>query len=692
MADKRDILVRLLGEETVSRMAGRAEKGLDRFGDSLEATERDAEGLDRQITEVEADLKTLAVAFARTGDAADRIDISKAMRKQQAELNKLTKSRKMLPDFTSMGEDMAGQVSVGFAAKLGPLIARAPMAGMNPAALAIGAPLAAGAVTLVGTAVAGAIVGGVGLAGVVGGLKLAAKDARVKAAGKTLGDDIGAMMGRASRSFVPETLDAIEEVRAGALKMEPDFRRVFAAASKFVAPLTDGLMDAAENAMPGIIDAMESAGPVIDAMADGMRDIGTAVGESLSDLSEYADEGARALNLLFGAVEVGINATSDLLEGTAELYRWSERIGAVWTGNVPQLVAMTAAQRDAEIASGGLAGGLSGVMDTAVKAVGGTAALNERQKILTSSMREGIAAAGGLSAAFDRINGVALTAREAESNYQAAVDAVTASIKEHGKTLDQDTAAGRANDQQIRNLIATAAERAQAVYDNTLATKGQAAAETAAKATFEQSRQQLIKNLTQILGNKEAAKKLADQIMKIPTSWGTKVTADTAGATNRINTFIKKVRQLDGSVANVTVRVTTKGDHHIPGVGTSIKGAAHGGPVEGPGPKGVDSVLRMLAPGEHVVPADEVDAAGGHAGMERIRAALRGETSGWTAPAMARPGGRSSAQAAMYAAPVFQINATGASGLERVFVGWLVKAIRDAGGNPNVLGVGGGWS
>ena len=98
MPDKRDILIRLLGEETVSRMAGKAGDGLDKLGDSLDATEKDARDLDRQIAEVEGSLKTLAVAFARTDDAVDRLDITKSMRRQQSELRKLTSAKNLLGD------------------------------------------------------------------------------------------------------------------------------------------------------------------------------------------------------------------------------------------------------------------------------------------------------------------------------------------------------------------------------------------------------------------------------------------------------------------------------------------------------------------------------------------------------------------------------------------------------------------
>jgi hypothetical protein len=49
---------------------------------------------------------------------------------------------------------------------------------------------------------------------------------------------------------------------------------------------------------------------------------------------------------------------------------------------------------------------------------------------------------------------------------------------------------------------------------------------------------------------------------------------------------------------------------------------AQGGPVLGPGPRGRDSELRWLAPGEHVWTDREVLAAGGHRAMERWRRAV----------------------------------------------------------------------
>lgn len=64
------------------------------------------------------------------------------------------------------------------------------------------------------------------------------------------------------------------------------------------------------------------------------------------------------------------------------------------------------------------------------------------------------------------------------------------------------------------------------------------------------------------------------------------------------------LRQLNGKTVTFYVRGVQTGT-------TVYHGYSSGGAVFGPGPKGHDSRLAMLAPGEHVLTAREVDAAGG---------------------------------------------------------------------------------
>lgn len=656
MADKRDILIRLLGEETVSRMAGKAGDGLDKFGDSLDAAEKDAKDLDQQIAEVEGSLKTLAVLFARTGDAAERMDISKAMRKQQTELRKLTKAKDLLPDFSKVGEEAATGFAASFVARVGPMIAsRVPAAAMNPAVAAIGAPLAIGVASLLATATAGAIVGAAGIGGVAGGLMLAAKDAKVKAAGTALGADLSAMLGRASAAFVPETLDAIDTIRDRALKLEPAFTRAFNSASELLDPLLDGLLDGAENAMPGLTKAIEAAGPVIDALADGARDLGSAVGDSLGDMAEYADEGARALHVLFKVMEWGVQATTATVVAFAELYGAAEKVGALITGDLPTFYSLITAQDGAGESSVNLSGGLDGVGHAAGIAAGKAVELVDALQVL---------------------NGLQLNVNEAERGFQKAIDDAREAF--NGKTRDfkGGSEKGREYGAALDNIAKKARDSAQAIFD-------QSGDVEKASAKINEGRIALYKQARQYGRTEAEAWAYVDSVLAIPKEWTTKVKADTGAATAAVTSLQKKITNLKGKTVYVTVRVTSKGDHYIPGVGTQLKGASRGGMITGAGPKGVDSEPRLMAPGEGVLTADEVDAVGGPAGFERLRAAIRG--GGRAAPAApAMAGGGSVATGA--APQLVRIGSDG-SRMGDLLMEILRKSIGDRGGNVQfVLG------
>lgn len=75
------------------------------------------------------------------------------------------------------------------------------------------------------------------------------------------------------------------------------------------------------------------------------------------------------------------------------------------------------------------------------------------------------------------------------------------------------------------------------------------------------------------------------------------------------------LRQLNGKTVTFYVRGVQTGT-------TLYHGYSAGGAVWGPGPKGRDSRLAMLAPGEHVLTAREVDAAGGQEAVYALRRSL----------------------------------------------------------------------
>ncbi|MEV4271926.1 hypothetical protein [Micromonospora aurantiaca (nom. illeg.)] len=624
--DKRDILIRLLGEETVARMADRAGDGLDRFGKSLDATERDAQDLDRQIADVDDSLKQLAVAFARTSNAADRMDISKAMRRQQAELRKLTKARDLLPDMDAEGAEAASGFAASFVARVGPLIARAPV---SPAGAAIGGALAAGLVPTMSAAVAGAVVGGVGIGGVAGGLALAAKDSRVQAAGKQLADIVGADLEESGGRFVGPAIDGLEVLRDAWNDVSGEIDATLAASSRYVVPLARGVADFVREITPGIRQAAEAAGPIIREIGQGLPRLGRAISDVLEDFSENADEGASAMRWLFMVIEGGIRVVGGMVNTFAGWYRALLAVDEVAVDVADHLWGWIPGMGDAIDAGrkriDELKGALDGSGESGEKAgdniFGGLKKVEEGAAGAASEVRS-------LKDILDDFANKTLDARAANREFEAAIDDATASIRENGRTLDAGTDKGRRNQEALDAIV-------KATYRKRDATLAATSDQAKANAVVERGRAAFLRAADAAGMEAGAAKRLADRLFAIPN-----VNRTVSVQTKSAEAAIRRVQAGLGKVNSKDIRIgvyyTTKGDLKLPG-GTQLKGLSGGGPVTGPGAKGVDSQVRLLAPGEHVLTAAEVDAAGGHAGVERIRSVLRGQ--GGQAPAMAMSGG-----------------------------------------------------
>ncbi|WP_330438823.1 hypothetical protein OHB44_28030 [Micromonospora sp. NBC_00821] len=609
--DKREILVSLLGEETVSKMADRAGGGLDRFGKSLDATEKDAQDLDRQIADVEGSLKMLAVAFARTSDEADRIDISKGIRRQQAELRKLVKSKDLLPDFAEAGGNAAEGFGASFVARIGPLLAKAPV---GPAGAVIGSVVAATLAPTLSAAVAGAVVGGVGIGGVIGGVSLAAKDSRVQAAGKHLGETIMGDLEDSAGRFVGPTIRGIGIIGDAWSDVADDVDDVFQSAARYVEPLAQGVAGLVREIGPGVAEAAAAAGPIIREISEGLPRLGRALSDMFSDFSENADEGASAIRYLFIVAESGIRTTSALVTGFASLYRTlldvGEAGGAVadtlW-GWIPVLgdqveggrakIAELKGALDASGDSGAEAG--DGIFGGLMKAAAGASTA-------TTEIRS-------LQEAVDEFAGKTLDARAASRDFEEAIDAASEAVKRNGKTLADGTEKGRANQAALDAIAAAAIRKSQA----TLAATG---SQEQANAVTERGRAAFLRAADAMGMEAGKARELANKLFGIPN-----VKRDISIKDKAARDAIARVIAAAGKIKDIHrgIYYTVKGDLKVPG-GTQLKGASTGGPVIGSGPKGVDSEPYLLAPGEHILSAEEVDAAGGHAGVERIRAALRG--------------------------------------------------------------------
>ncbi|MFI1394086.1 hypothetical protein [Streptomyces sp. NPDC020681] len=115
----------------------------------------------------------------------------------------------------------------------------------------------------------------------------------------------------------------------------------------------------------------------------------------------------------------------------------------------------------------------------------------------------------GLRQSIHALNEAYLIARGGVRGMEAAIDAATAAFKENGKTLDNNTEKGRANNQALDDLAGATMKAVEAVRDS-------GGSWETASAIYARGRGELIKSATQMGLTKAAAARLADQILKTP--------------------------------------------------------------------------------------------------------------------------------------------------------------------------------
>ncbi len=325
-----------------------------------------------------------------------------------------------------------------------------------------------------------------------------------------------------------------------------------------VGELTRDLVDAA-NASGALDKAFSTTGQTINgstSLIDGF-DEALKVATDPSRFQQF--EGAAAGMLgMFDDTKVGV--------ATAQFERLDQTLSSMFSsGHTDEAAALFDTVRTRAEAAGVPVETLNRLFPEYTDAVAGASA---EQKLAGSSgdafssTIEGIGedaktAKESLSDLADEIRGfgsAALGAQTAESDFQAAVDAATASAKEHGRTLNLNTTAGRANDDQLRSLATAALGTSAATLELTGSTEAAAAKMVVGRAEF-------IKVATAMTGSKTEAVKLADAYGLIPADVRTNVTAPgVTAATGQVRGFIKTVNGVPASkIARIAAQTSGVG-------------------------------------------------------------------------------------------------------------------------------------
>lgn len=594
MADRKlvlDILARDRGAKRTLDGVADAADGAGREFDEMSAA---AKSLDSDLEKTEQAMRSLATQMAGMDRGSAKFaELRKEFNLLQREAGGLKRLRKTFGD---VGDESAQELALSFSQRIGPLLARAPVSPPLVGAIV-------GASPVIGAAVAGAVVAGL-TAGTVGaGMATAFKHSSVQKAGRDLARDFESTLTNATAEFVPATISGIGLLRKEIRGMGPELRDVFKPAAGYVGPLIQGVTRLVSGVLPGVADVLGRAGPVVDGLVDGMAFLGDQAGEALSAISEGSDGAGMAIRDLLMVTAMGVRALGETVGFLSKMYGYmriataSDKAAAL-----QQLVDGQMAAAQMQSAFAGLTGGVREYSSATASAAYNTRSLTEAQQEAADVAR----------GAFDAETNLANAKREAT---QAA------------KGLNDGIRTSSAEGLKAREVLSTyAAEITESI------------------GKYEAQNGVTAKSIALQRENYGAFMRLAAG-MRVP-----KEQAEALASEFRL--LGGELARLNGRTVRINVdthfRTFGKPGTAVGGIGSmGFKGLSKGGPIEGPGPRGVDSVPIMGAPGEGVLNLKGMAAIGGKRGLAALN---NGTAMAATAvPAAARPT-RTAAAAA--AAPV----------------------------------------
>lgn len=574
------------GEAATSAVA--ASEAIDGLGDTAATAARKIDRLDDEIANAKRELYGMAEAFAAASTAAERLDISKAIRRTKSGIRELAQSRDLLKDLIpSIEKSVEKEASGGRLSALGSKIG-------EKLGSSVGLTAGLEAAPLLLSALGGAISGGAGAVAIGAGLGLAiATDPAIQAAGKQLGktlfDNAGARARTALHDPVMGILDDLGHYGATIVDQWGD---AFDALAGDARPFVDTILDAVTD-LSGVITGIASkSGPALRALGDGVDEVADSIGGALQRITGDADRNAAALSTLFHVVS-----------GTIDLFGLLAQ-GAIALAEPLIKVADSAEQTGTAIGHILIATGLVEKPLHTMRALHIEAADSMDQA--TGAAYDEVAALKSLALGQKALSDPTFALIQAQDDLAKAQREVNKAQKEHGKSSPEYRAALRDAAEAALSLQVAASEVAKTStgrLDPALKATLQAAGVTAG-------------TIRALEGEFVGAKKAGDAFAR---TYQAKV--NVLGLPQAIATA-QRIRDVLAAIKNKTVNVQINGVTSSRLRANYQKGMAFGGPVTGGGPKGVDSEWRLLAPGEHVLTAPEVDAMGGQSAVSRLRSSV----------------------------------------------------------------------
>lgn len=519
-------LVRQLREaENRLRAAEREEQ---RMLDTLARTTHEANQLDRAFNDAGDRVQHITRQLAEARREADRLRLAMD-RANRAASNPLRGAQRGLLGFRRQIDQVLSQSPMtSLSNAIGSAWASLPVE-LKGTLVASGLAMAAIVAEAAGAAINGLVLAAVGAGLLAGIVAIAAKTNNVvqsafKNTFQPIGDEVVRFAQMAEGPLV-HTAQIFSEAWKAA---SDDVRGAFAdiLGSGALEALAKGIGGFITEAMPGFREAIRAAGPILKELANDLPLLGSAVSDFFSSLASGAGgaiKGVRALIYLIGGSLIVIGNVIEVL--SQKFDSATKFLEVIFTGlsKIPVLgkafEPVANFFRDFNTFGDGAARSLDDVgasADSSALAMG-------RQADATSRASR---AAADLSKKMSDLVSTELGAKEASIQFEAALDAITASAKENGKSLDITGEKGRANAETI--LAGVRAAEAKREADIALAGGENASAEAvaAANAKYAAQVEQIRAAATAAGFNKAQVDLLIGSLNRVPANVKTTVTTE----------------------------------------------------------------------------------------------------------------------------------------------------------------------
>lgn len=342
------------------------------------------------------------------------------------------------------------RASGGFIRTLFNLFRRLPPQ-LQVAVATAGAAIGTTFATAIGASANAALLGAIGGGVLVGGIAAAVKDStEVQEAFSGLFEEVKNDVLDFSQVFVGPLVDAAQTFRtAWNNALSTSVYVAFRDLASVVEPLSEGLTDMVQNAMPGFNKAVQASRPILEKLAQLLPDIGDALDDFFDSIADGKDGAVKGLVFMAALLVTGLNALGETVEFLSKAFDYltekSEKLNKALS-NIPVVGPVFAYVAEA----------VGNLNDKASKTSGFVNEMGSSMSSASDATTRAAEAAKAFEESLDELFSTMTNQTDAALAYEEAIDELSKSVEENGRQIDIGTEKGRNNVQAIEAIARAA--------------------------------------------------------------------------------------------------------------------------------------------------------------------------------------------------------------------------------------------